>query len=115
MGGSLDAMTAPRRSLIASAALAAVLTTAVSGCSVSVGKVSVDHSELEKSISDQLTKQVGQRPDKITCPDDLEGKVGATTRCTLTAGSDKLGVTAKTTSVKGKNVRFSIKVDEKVQ
>ena len=44
----------------------------------------VDKDEVASQISDQLTKQVGHQPDKVTCPDNLKGTQGATLRCDLT-------------------------------
>ena len=89
--------------LLATAAVAA-------GCS---STPTVDQARLEDEISSQLEKQVGQAPDKIECPSDLTGEVGKTERCTLTAGSDQLGVSVKVTSVDGDKVNFDIEVDEK--
>jgi hypothetical protein len=89
--------------LLATAALAA-------GCS---STPTVDRSKLEDEISSQLEKQVGQAPDKIECPGDLTGEVGETERCTLTAGSDQLGVSVKVTAVDGEKVDFDIEVDKK--
>lgn len=89
------------------AAVAAVILV-LSGC----GTMKVSQAQLEEQIKTQLTAQVGQAPDSIECPGDLEGKVGATQRCVLTADGTKLGVTATVTSVEGNNVKFDIKVDQ---
>ncbi|MGZ4658676.1 MAG: DUF4333 domain-containing protein, partial [Blastococcus sp.] len=63
-----------------------------------------------------LQQQIGARP-TISCPDDVKAEVGATTRCTLTAGGDttKYGVSIKVTSVKGSDAKFDIKVDQQPQ
>ena len=37
-------------------------------------------AELQKDISERLEK-AGQKPESVTCKDDLEGEVGKTTRC----------------------------------
>lgn len=42
-------------------------------------------------------EEVGQRPDKINCRGDLAGKVGETMRCTLSAGTDEIGLTVTVT------------------
>lgn len=63
----------------------------------------------EQTIKTKLTQQVGQAPDSIDCPDDLEGKVGATMRCTLKAGTDSIGVTVTVKEVNGTTVNFDIK------
>lgn len=75
----------------------------------------VKQAVLEQQVSNALEKQVGKKPDKIACPGDLESKIGATTTCTLTAGSDKLDVHVKVSSVKGSHVGFDIKVDTKTK
>lgn len=71
----------------------------------------VDKATLEKKVADILEQEVGQRPDKIECPGDLEGTVGETMRCTLTAGTDQLGLTVTVHAVDGSNVDFGVKVD----
>lgn len=80
---------------------------ALTGCSVTV-----DSSELETQISDALTQQVGEAPDDVTCPEDLDGEVGATTQCQLTAGDTVLPVDVTVTSVEGNTVNFDIEVGE---
>ena len=65
------------------------------------------------SAEDALEKQIGVRP-SITCPDDVDAKVGEETRCTLTGGDDptEYGVTVTVTSVEGRNATFDVQVDE---
>ena len=72
----------------------------------------VASDDLEEEVTARLTEMAGQAPDDVTCPDDLEGEVGNTTRCTLTAGADELGVTVTVTGVDGSSVDFDIAVDE---
>lgn len=88
---------------------AAAVTMLLSGCS----SAKVSKEDVAEQIKTQLTAQVGQEPDSVECPDDLEGKVGATQRCVLTAGKTKYGVVATVTKVDGGTVSFDIKVDEK--
>lgn len=102
------------RSVLAVAAVVLV----TSGCSfsASVGptpKVSTD--KLEKTISDKLEAQVGQRPDSVSCPDPLKGKVGETVRCSLTSGPTTYGMTVTANAVEGKKVSFDIQVDDTPQ
>jgi uncharacterized protein DUF4333 len=92
----------PFVSLVALAALA--------GCGDSTP--TVKQGKVEDKISQQLEAQVGQKPDDISCPGDLKGEVGEKMRCTLTAGTDKLGVTVKVTKVDGKKVNFDFEVDQ---
>ncbi|MGW8574710.1 DUF4333 domain-containing protein [Streptomyces niveus] len=52
------------------------------------------------------------KPD-ATCPEVLEGKAGATTRCTLTAADGStLGVTVTVSAVDGDTVDFDSKADD---
>ncbi|OSC65278.1 hypothetical protein B5180_31150 [Streptomyces sp. BF-3] len=87
------------------------------GCS---GSVSVGNSEprlssdkLAATVSEKLAATTNQPKPDITCPEDLPGKVGATTRCTLTAkDGSTLGVSVKVTSVEGDKINFDIKADD---
>ena len=72
----------------------------------------VDGEELAESVSTELGKQVGQEPDEVVCPDDLDAEVGAETRCTLTHEGTSYGVTVTATEVDGSDVNFDIQVDE---
>jgi hypothetical protein len=100
-----------RRPLILLTVVPAVLL-GLSGC----GGGSVKAGDVATQAEDALEKQVGARPD-ITCPNDLEAKVGATTRCSLTAeGLDgTYGVTVKVTKVQGDQASFDVQVDQKPQ
>lgn len=84
------------------------LTLMLSAC----GSKAVAQSDVEEQVKDQLTKTVGQTPDKIECPGDLKAEVGTTMRCTLSAGGDSIGLTVEVTSVEGDNVKFGIEVDQ---
>jgi hypothetical protein len=70
-------------------------------------------AQVAASAEKALQRQIGVRPD-ITCPKELEAKVGATTRCTLTAGGDptKYGVTVTVTSVDGDSPDLQVEVDK---
>ncbi|GAA2291160.1 hypothetical protein GCM10010234_35330 [Streptomyces hawaiiensis] len=87
------------------------------GCSVSVNdgnsepKLSAD--KLATTVAEKLAASTGQPKPDITCPEELVGKVGNTTRCKLTASDGStLGVTVKVTSVDGDQIDFDIKADE---
>jgi Domain of unknown function (DUF4333) len=84
----------------------------LAACSVSLGTSSLSAETVAKGAEAALEKQVGQRPD-VSCPKDVEAKVGAQIRCTLTAEglSGKYGVTVKITSVEGNKANFDVKVD----
>ncbi|WP_406495825.1 DUF4333 domain-containing protein [Streptomyces sp. NBC_01604] len=86
------------------------------GCSgsVTVGtsmpKMSSD--KLATTLAEKLAATTGQPKPDITCPEDLVGKVGTTTRCTLTADDGStLGVTVKVTSVDENQINFDFEAD----
>ena len=86
----------------------------IAGCSFSTGSGSVSRHKVEKEVSDELTKTVGQRPKAITCPGDLKAVEGTKMRCQLEAtDGTKLGLTLTVTSVKDSKVKFHISVDPK--
>jgi hypothetical protein len=72
----------------------------------------VDKDQVATEISDQLAKQVGHTPEKVSCPDNLKGTQGATLRCDLTDEGQTYGVTATVTDVQAGDVLFDFKVDE---
>jgi hypothetical protein len=72
----------------------------------------VNKDDVAKQISNQLGQQFGRTPD-VTCPNDLKGDVGATTRCQLTDQGSTYGVTVTVTSAEGGDVKFDFKVDDK--
>jgi hypothetical protein len=86
----------------------------ITGCSFSTGSGSVDRHKVEKEVSDQLTKTVGQRPKAIICPRDLKAVEGTKMRCKLEASDgSEIGLTLTVTTVKDDDVKFHIQVDEK--
>lgn len=91
-----------------------VVLIALSACGSATPMLS--RASVATGAEDALEKLVGSRPD-ISCPKDLEAKAGATTRCTLTAGSDprKYGVTVTVTSVEGTHAKFDVQVDKQPQ
>lgn len=89
----------------------AVLVLAAAGCTFS-SYTAISADALEQQVSDKLEQLANQRPDKVECPNDLKGEVGATVRCVLTAGADQLGVTVTAKSVDGDSVKFDIQVDD---
>lgn len=79
---------------------------------IACGTPQLSKSEIETQATNELEKVVGQRPDSFECPDDLDAKVGNTTRCTLGAGELRYGVTVTITAVDGSTAKFDIKVDD---
>jgi type II secretory pathway pseudopilin PulG len=81
------------------------------GCEASVsvgGDVSADEvAEKAQTALDQAARNSGYPPfPKITCPDDLDGEVGAKTTCYSTFNGSKHRIFVKVTSVKGDTVNM---------
>ncbi|WP_405440460.1 DUF4333 domain-containing protein [Streptomyces niveus] len=97
-----------------SATAAGVLLVGCSG-SVSLGTSTpeVSKDKLADTVAERLAATTGQAKPDITCPEALEGKADATTRCALTAADGStLGVTVTVSAVDGDNVDFDIKADD---
>lgn len=69
---------------------------------------------IEQQVSEQLTQQVGQAPDDVSCPDSLDGVEGETTTCVLSAGSDTIDVDVTVSSVDGSDFNLDIQVADAV-
>jgi hypothetical protein len=99
--------------LVVPSILAVLILPACSG-SVSVGGFTVDKAELEEQVATELAEQQKQDPPNITCPEDLDAKVGATTTCVLDVTGDpkEYDVAVKVTSVDegAKTVKFDVEV-----
>lgn len=72
----------------------------------------LDKDVVAERVATQLEQQVGRRPDSVTCPEDLEGKVGDKLRCELQDGGSTYGVNLTVTQVNGSDIQFNIKVDD---
>lgn len=102
------------RSRIARRAAAGLLAALfATGCSVSLGgSKAVSKDEVAEQATTALGQKIGQKPDAVSCEDDLKAEVGATVRCELTVAGRKQGMTATVTSVDGDRVKMDFKVDD---
>lgn len=87
------------------------------GCSVSASvggsTPKLSKEKLADTVAERLAATTGQAKPDVTCPEDLTGKKGTSTRCTLTASDGStLGVTVTVTSVEGDDIKFDIKADD---
>jgi hypothetical protein len=87
------------------------------GCSASAdvgdSEPKLSSGKLADTVAQKLADTTGRPKPDVTCPEDLTGKVGTTTRCTLTADDGStLGVTVTVSSVDGDEINFDIKADE---
>jgi hypothetical protein len=96
------------RTLFAAGAAAGLLATA-GACSCSVSsKASVSKSDVANQITSKLTDAAGNKPDSVTCPDDLQAKVGAQLNCEMKVKDQKFNVNVTVTSVNGNDVKFDM-------
>lgn len=96
---------------IAAGVLAVVAAvTFVTGCSfsASTGPSAVSKNDVADQISSKVAAQSGQKPDSVSCPQDLKAAVGATIDCTLTTGGQNDAANVTVTSVNGTSVDFDI-------
>ncbi|WP_193104029.1 DUF4333 domain-containing protein [Brachybacterium sp. FME24] len=97
------------RSVVRPLALTAAATFALAGCGL-LGAGSLPADEVETKISEQLTAQVGQEPDEVSCPEDLPAEEGAEMTCELTADGESIDVMVTVTAVEDDTVNFDIEV-----
>ena len=99
--------TAARNGAVAVALLAAVF--ALTSCSQTK---TLSKAEVETQAAAALTAQVGQQSPPITCPGDLEAKVGVSEVCAITLDSGVYDVTITVTSLDEAtdNATFDVKV-----
>jgi hypothetical protein len=90
-----------------------VTVTSVNGSDVKFDMVeTVDKTQVASAISDNVTQQVGAKPESVTCPDNLKGVQGATLRCKLVTGGNTYGVTVSVTGVDAGTVDYHFVVDD---
>ncbi|MCV7261280.1 DUF4333 domain-containing protein [Mycobacterium shimoidei] len=96
------------RTLAISAAAGTLLASAAA-CSCSVG---TSHTVSKRQVADQITQRLtdanGNKPDSVTCPDDLDAKVGAQLNCTMKIKDRDYDVNVTVTSVEGSKVNFDM-------
>jgi hypothetical protein len=92
---------------VAGVALAAL---ALAGCTF--GTPTLAKGSVEKTVSDTLADELGQTPEQVRCPEDLEGTVGTQMDCTIVWQGRTVGLTVTVTAVDGTTVKFDIDVAE---
>ncbi len=96
------------RTLLTSGA-AAILAAGAGACSHSVGSShSVSKSDVANQISTKMTDAAGNKPSSVTCPNDLDAKVGAQVNCTMKVKDQTYGVNVTVTSINGSDVKFDM-------
>jgi hypothetical protein len=96
------------RTLLTSGA-AAILAAGAGACSVPVSSShSVSKSDVANQISTKMTDASGNKPTSVTCPHDLDAKVGTQVNCTMKVKDQTYGVNVTVTSVDGSDVKFDM-------
>jgi hypothetical protein len=91
------------------AGAAAGLMAGAGACSCSVGsKHAVSKGDVANQITSKLTDAAGNKPESVTCPDDLTAKVGAQLNCTMKVKDQTFNVNVTVTSVNGNDVKFDM-------
>ena len=83
--------------------------TGVAGCSS--GPTIVTKDDVEKQIADKMRDAQGNEPESVSCPQDLQPKVGATVTCTMQFDGRPVDVVVTVTSIDGDNVNFDMVSD----
>ena len=89
-------------------AAAAVAGATLTGCSINVssGPPVVAKAELQKDISDRMDKG-GEKPQSVTCKDDLKGEVGNNVTCEVTiSDTNQIDAIVTVTKVDGSTVSY---------
>lgn len=93
---------------VAAAAAAALL---AAGC----GTATLDRAEVERQAAAAVTQQVGQAPDRVVCPEDLEARAGATMACVLVAPDQtELDADVRVTEADGEDAKLAVRVGTQV-
>jgi Domain of unknown function (DUF4333) len=93
------------RTVVVSCAVAGLIT-GVAACST--GPKMVSKSDVANQIRAKMTDAAGNKPDSVSCPDDLKAAVGATLNCEMKVKGAPYGVNVTVTSVQGDQAKFDI-------
>jgi uncharacterized protein DUF4333 len=94
-----------RRSVPIAGALI-VLTTSLAGCSS--GPSVVQNDDLVSQITAKMTDASGDKPESVTCPQELKAEVGAQVNCEMKVKSQAFNVNVTVTSVSDNKVNFDM-------
>ena len=79
------------------------------------GPKSVSKSDIESQISQKMTDPAGNKPESVSCPDDLKPTVGAKLDCNMKVKGQIYAVNVTVTSIEGSTAKFDMElaVDKK--
>lgn len=84
----------------------AVAVAGAAGCST--GAKTVSKHDVESQISTKMTGGNGQKPDSVTCPEDLAGQKGAEINCAMKYDGKTSTVNVTVSSVDGDQAKFDM-------
>lgn len=90
---------------------AAGLLAGVGACSCSVGSKSshaVSKGDVASQITAKMTDAAGNKPESVSCPEDLPATVGAQINCDMKVENQPFNVNVTVTSVDGSDVKFNM-------
>lgn len=93
------------RALLIPCALAGSLI-GTAGCSS--GSKTVSKTDVESQISQKMTDPAGNKPESVSCPDDLKATVGAKLDCNMKIKDQTYGVNVTVTSIEGDTAKFDM-------
>ena len=96
-----------RTLLVAGGAAGLMASAGACSCSVS-SKHAVSRGDVANQITSKWTDAAGNKPESVTCPDDLPAKVGAQLNCTMKVKDQTFNVNVTVTSVNGNDVKFDM-------
>lgn len=88
-----------RTSVLGVAGVIVVTPLFLGACTVSTQRLMIDKDLLAAEVQTQLTQKLNSQAPAISCPDDLEPKVGATTTCLMSAPSGTYNLTVTVTKL----------------
>jgi hypothetical protein len=80
--------------------------TGIGACSS--GPSVVSKSDVANQISAKMTDAAGNKPDSVSCPDDLKAQVGATLNCQMKVKGQTFTVNVTATSIDRDKVNFDM-------
>jgi hypothetical protein len=101
--------TSVARALLIPCALAGLLI-GTAGCMS--GPHTVSRSDVESQISQKMKGPRGNKPESVSCPDDLKARVGAKLDCEMTADGQTYSVNVVVTSIDGNQAKFDMDVND---
>lgn len=88
---------------------ACVIAGAVAGAGAcSSGPKTVSKGDVANQISTKMTAPNGQKPESVSCPDDLKGEVGAQINCTMKVNGQTSTVNVTVSSINGNQANFDM-------